>query len=177
MLSCPVTLIISPSFSLNNFSLSTHRFHPENACRGLSDHPLGLSSAAAEVQLCSSLLLSQVPSGPHQDAGGRMKVTAGQGRAGASLTCLPRLAHTCRAAGVSVTHTKAIKRDSRSVWHCPVPTSKCRGIEAWHSHRSLRARLAEPGWSHRSPARISHTPPASRLDKFRGMRQALPARD
>lgn len=83
---------------------------------------------------------------------------AGQRRAGASLTCLPRLVHTCRAAGLSVTHTKAIKQDSRSVWHCSVPTSKCQSIEAWHSHHSLRAWLAEPDWRHYSPARIS-TPP------------------
>lgn len=146
---------MSPSFSLNYFFLSTHRFHPENVCRWLSDHPLGLLSAAAEVQLCSSLLLSWVATGPHQDEWGRIKVTTGQKRAGTSLTCLPRLAHTCRAAGVSVTHKKAIKQDSRSVWHCSVPTSKCQGMEAWHNHGSLWACLAEPGWSRHSPARIS----------------------
>lgn len=158
LLSYRITLIISPSPRLNNFSLSTHCFHRENACRWLSDHPLGFSSAGIEVQLCSPLLVSWVPSGPHQDEQGRMKVMAGQRRAGASLTCLPRLVHTCRAAGLSVTHTKAIKQDSRSVWHCSVPTSKCQSIEAWHSHHSLRAWLAEPDWRHYSPARIS-TPP------------------
>lgn len=101
----------------------------------------------------------------------RRKVAAGPGRAGASLTCFPSLAYKRRAAGASVTHRKAIKRDSRSVWRCPVPISKCQGREAWHGHHSLQGWLAEPGWSHRSPAGIS--PPAPRLDRFRGTRPAF----
>lgn len=94
---------------------------------------------------------------------------------GAGLTCLPRLAHTCRAAGLSVTHTKAIKRDSRSVWHCPVPASKCQSREAWHSLckpgllSQARATIPLPG-SHPSPSillrevqRVETGPPCQRL--------------
>lgn len=133
--------------------------------------PLGTFVCCSRSSAVFVSLLSWAPLGPQQDEGGRRKVAAGPGRAAESLTCFPSLAYKCRAAGASVTHTKAIKRDSRSVWHCPVPISKCQGREAWHSHRSQQAWLAEPGWSHPSPARIS--PPAPHLDKFRGTRPAL----
>lgn len=133
--------------------------------------PLGTFVCCSRSSAVFVSLLSRAPLGPQQDEGGRRKVAGGPGRAGASLTCFPSLAYKCRAAGASVTHTKAIKRDSRSVWHCPVPISKCQGREAWHSHRSQQAWLAEPGWSHPSPAGIS--PPAPHLDKFRGTRPAL----